>query len=77
MRLLFGRIGKTYSPVSGMQVKKHTPEDVIATAQSYPEGTRIAVIAPVSLPEKRTFSQQLEIYLKRDTREWSRMVNLS
>lgn len=71
MRLLFGRIGKTYSPVSGMQVKKHTPEDVIATAQSYPEGTRIAVIAPVSLPEKRTFSQQLEIYLKEG---YSRMV---
>ncbi len=71
MRLLFGRIGKTYSPVSGMQVKKHTPEDVIAAAQSYPEGTRIAVIAPVSLPEKRTFSQQLEIYLKEG---YSRMV---
>lgn len=71
MRLLFGRIGKTYSPVSGMQVKKHTPEDVIATAQSYLEGTRIAVIAPVSLPEKRTFSQQLEIYLKEG---YSRMV---
>ena len=71
MRLLFGRIGKTYSPVSGMQVKKHTPEDVIATAQSYPEDTRIAVIAPVSLPEKRTFSQQLEIYLKEG---YSRMV---
>lgn len=64
MRLLFGRIGKTYSPVSGEQVKKHTTEDVIAAAQSYPEGTRIAVIAPVSLPEKRTFRQQLEIYLK-------------
>lgn len=71
MRLLFGQIGKTYSPVSGMQVKKHTPEDVIATAQSYPEGTHIAVIAPVSLPEKRTFSQQLEIYLKEG---YSRMV---
>lgn len=64
MRLLFGRIGKTYSPVSGLQVKKHTIEDVIATAQSYPEGTRIAVISPVSLPENRTFRQQLEIYLK-------------
>lgn len=50
MRLLFGRIGRTYSPVSGVQVKKHTIEDVIATAQSYPEGTRIAVTAPVSLP---------------------------
>lgn len=64
MRLLFGRIGRTYSPVSGVQVKKHTIEDVIATAQSYPEGTRIAVTAPVSLPDRRSLKEQLEIYLK-------------
>ncbi len=71
MRLLFGRVGHTYSPVSGNQVKKHTVEDVIATANSYPEGTRIAVTAPVTLPEKRTFKSQLDIYLKEG---YSRMV---
>lgn len=47
MRLLFARVGKTYSPVSGTLVKKHTEEDVIAAAKSYPEGTRIAVTAPL------------------------------
>ncbi|MDD6889162.1 MAG: excinuclease ABC subunit UvrA [Bacteroidales bacterium] len=47
LRLLFARVGRTYSPVSGAQVKKHTEEDVIATAQSYPVGTRIAVTAPL------------------------------
>lgn len=47
MRLLFARVGRTYSPVSGEQVKKHTEEDVIAAAQSYPVGTRIAVTAPL------------------------------
>ena len=47
LRLLFARVGRTYSPVSGAQVKKHTEEDVIATALSYPIGTRIAVTAPL------------------------------
>lgn len=49
MRLLFARVGRTYSPVTGMQVKKHTEEDVIAVAQSYPVGTRIAVTSPLLL----------------------------
>lgn len=64
IRLLFGRIGRTISPVSGMQVKKHTVADVTATALSYPEGTRIAIAAPISLPEGRSVAQQLDIYLK-------------
>lgn len=49
LRLLFARVGRTYSPVSGVQVKKHTEEDVIAAAKSYPAGTRIAVTAPLVL----------------------------
>lgn len=64
IRLLFGRVGKTYSPVTGELVKKHTMEDVIAVARSYPEGTRMAVITPVTLPEKRRFRTQLEVLLK-------------
>ena len=64
IRLLFGRVGKNYSPVTGELVKKHTVEDVIAVARSYPEGTRMAVITPVTLPEKRRFRTQLEVLLK-------------
>lgn len=64
IRLLFGRVGKTYSPVTGELVKKHTVDDVIAVARSYPEGTRMAVITPVTLPEKRRFRTQLEVLLK-------------
>lgn len=64
IRLLFGRVGKTYSPVTGELVKKHTVEDVIAVARSYPEDTRMAVITPVTLPEKRRFRTQLEVLLK-------------
>ena len=64
MRLLFGRIGVTYSPVSGAEVKKHTIEDVLKAATSYPEGTRIAITTPVKPVEGRKLSTQLEIYLK-------------
>lgn len=64
LRLLFGRIGKTISPISGTEVKKHTIEDVISTIGKYDEGTRIAVVAPICLPEKRKFATQLEVLLK-------------
>ena len=64
MRLLFGRVGKTYSPVSGAVVKKHTVEDVLAAATSYPEGTRVAVVAPVDIPEGRDAAVQLDILAK-------------
>lgn len=64
LRLLYGRIGRTYSPISNQEVKKHSVDDVINAALSYPEGTRAAVIAPINLPEKRKFETQLDIYLK-------------
>ena len=64
LRMLFARIGHTYSPVSGQEVKKQTIEDIVNTALSYPEGTRMAVLVDINVPEGRDFSQQLEIYLK-------------
>ncbi|MCM1505325.1 MAG: excinuclease ABC subunit UvrA [Muribaculum sp.] len=72
MRMLFGRIGRTISPVSGNLVKKHTVEDILATAASYPEGTRAAIVAPIQLPEGRDLTTQLGIYLKEG---YSRVVD--
>lgn len=63
MRLLFARIGKTYSPISGTLVKKHTEEDVIAAAQSYPAGTRIAVTAPLVIRDGQDPVQRLTILM--------------
>ncbi len=71
MRLLFGRVGRTYSPVSGEEVKKHTIEDVINTALSYHDGTRLAIVAPITLPKERKFKTQLDIFLKEG---YSRLV---
>ena len=74
MRMLFGRIGHTFSPVSGEEVKKHTVEDVIAAARLYPEGTRAAVTAPVKLHGDRDLATQLDIYTKEG---YSRVVDAS
>ncbi|MDE6270577.1 MAG: excinuclease ABC subunit A, partial [Muribaculaceae bacterium] len=64
LRMLFARVGRTYSPVSGEQVRKHTVADVVAAAMAYPEGTRVAVAAPIVLPEGRDLETQLDIYRK-------------
>jgi excinuclease ABC subunit A len=64
LRLLYARIGKTISPVSKQEVKKHQVSDVVKTALSYPDGTRFAVYAPIIPPEDRSLKEQLEILLK-------------
>ena len=64
LRMLFSRIGKTYSPVSGQLVKKHTSDDVVSTINSYPIGTRFAILTNITLPENRDFKTHLDILLK-------------
>lgn len=64
LRLLFARVGKTISPISGEVVKKHQIEDVVRSVLSYPEGTRFAVAAPLRLSEGRTLEEQLDILQK-------------
>ena len=60
MRLLFARIGHTYSPVSGEEVKKHTTEDVVQKMLEFSQGTKFVVLAPLVVPEDRTLEQQLK-----------------
>ena len=64
LRLLFARIGRTYSPVSGKEVKRHTTEDVVQCMLAQPEGTKLMVMCPVDCPEGRTIEQQIEVYRK-------------
>lgn len=64
LRMLFARIGKTYSPVSGQEVKRHSMEDIIQAMTTLPEGTRMMVLAPIHLTEGRTLQQQLNVYQK-------------
>ena len=64
LRLLFARIGHTYSPVSGQEVKKHTTEDIISCIKQYGEGTRYVVLSPIHIAEGRTLEQQLKMYVQ-------------
>lgn len=64
LRLLYARVGRTFSPISGCEVKRHTTEDVVQCALSYSPGTRFTVLAPVRVPDGRTLREQLEIDLK-------------
>lgn len=64
LRLLFARIGRTYSPISGVEVKKHTTEDIVNCMKQYGKGTKFVVMSPVHLHENRTLKRQLEMYLQ-------------
>lgn len=64
LRLLFARIGKTYSPISGQEVKKHSTEDIVACTQQYSKGTKFAILAPLHLIEGRTIEKQLEMEIQ-------------
>ena len=64
LRLLYARVGKTYSPISGQLVKKHSVEDIIQCMLSFPIGTKLLVLAPVTPREGRTLAEQLDIDMK-------------
>ena len=64
LRLLFARIGKTISPISGEEIKKHSVNDVVARMKSYPDGTRMAVLTNIELRSERTLREQLEVLQK-------------
>lgn len=64
LRLLFGRIGRTFSPVSGQEVKKHTVEDVIERLQSFPDGLKAAVGVPVFIPDGRDSHTHADVLVK-------------
>ena len=64
LRMLFARIGHTFSPVSGKEVKKHTIDDIIKCVSEHPSGTRMMVESPIILHEGRTLQEQLDIFQK-------------
>ena len=64
LRLLYARIGKTISPISGKEVKKHQTEDIIRCMSNYSEGPRFSVLTVLHIPKGRTLETQLEILLK-------------
>ncbi len=64
LRMLYARIGRTFSPVSGQEVKKHSTEDIVNCVSQYQPGTKFLVMAPIRPAEGRTLEQQLQLYVK-------------
>lgn len=76
LKVLFARIGKTYSPISGEEVKKHSVTDVINLIKEFEEGERYMVLAPWRLKEKKATDKAAEmlssqgftkVFIKRET----------
>ena len=61
LRLLYARIGKTYSPISGQEVKKHSTEDILQCTQQFSKGTKFMILSPLKIVEGRTLEKQLEM----------------
>lgn len=64
LRMLYARIGRTYSPISGKEVKKNTTDDIIQCMLAQEEGTKMMVMTPLVVRNGRTLGEQLDIYYK-------------
>ncbi|WP_347372663.1 excinuclease ABC subunit UvrA [Aequorivita sp. Q41] len=60
LKLLYARIGKTISPVSGKEVKKDTTTDVINFIKNFPDGEKLLLLAPIHLEEGRTMENKIK-----------------
>ena len=65
LKLLFARVGKTYSPVSGQEVRKDTVTDVCNYIFGFEEGQRVMILAPLLITEGRTVKKELDLLLKK------------
>lgn len=62
IKLLFARVGRTISPVSGQEVRRHTIRDVVNHAMAQPNGTKIMLLSPVRLSDGISLKEQLKIW---------------
>ncbi|MDQ3101162.1 MAG: excinuclease ABC subunit A, partial [Bacteroidota bacterium] len=61
LKLLFARAGRTISPVTGNEVKRHTIEDVVAGLLTFPEGSTVLILAPIHPPVGRSIREHLDV----------------
>lgn len=64
LKLLYARIGKTYSPISGEEVKKHSVHDVVKKIVSFADGTKVNLVSPLLLKQNYTLENQLQLLLQ-------------
>ena len=64
LRLLYARIGKTYSPISGQEVRKNTTEDISNCMLQFDNGTKFVLLSPIKIPAGRSLQRQLEMEIQ-------------
>ena len=64
LKLLFARVGKTISPISGKEVRRHTVTDVTDAVAALPQGTRLAMVCPLTPKAGRTVAQEIAVLLQ-------------
>ena len=62
LKLLFARVGHTYSPISGEEVRRNTIRDVVQFMESQPMDTRLYLLSPIVLSEERTLKEQIALW---------------
>jgi excinuclease ABC subunit A len=91
LKLLFSRIGRTYSPISGIEVKRHSVTDVVKYIASCQEGAKLLLLAPIELNQGLNPEVKLQLLSKEgftrievgnqtyriDTDEWRQLLALS
>src|SRR5690554_6151190 len=65
LKLLFSRIGKTISPISGEEVKHHTVTDVVDYINSFEAGDKVMISCPLKAAPDRSMEKELEILLQK------------
>lgn len=64
LRLLYARIGKTYSPVSGKEVKRHNPDDLVQFISALPDGKTVIITSPGTIPSNISISEYFSFLIK-------------
>ncbi|MCM4163287.1 MULTISPECIES: excinuclease ABC subunit UvrA [unclassified Arenibacter] len=64
LKLMYARIGRTFSPISGNEVKKHTVSDVVEHIKSFEEGTKLLLLAPIKISADRDPYKSLQLFSK-------------
>ncbi|CAM4333878.1 excinuclease ABC subunit UvrA [Zobellia nedashkovskayae] len=64
LKLLYARIGRTISPISGREVKKDTVTDVVEHVKKYEEGTKLLLLAPIVIDKERDSLKSLQLLSK-------------
>lgn len=64
IKLLFARIGRTYSPISNQEVKRHSVQNVVDEVLNLPEKTKITILSPIEINPNEDIKQKLELLLQ-------------